>query len=912
VENCTDGKDNDCDGLVDGENQAVCPCTITDAYWSRSNATAGSRVALTLEGEACQDYEAYFDIWEDDTLSGDDGMSQFAERPKANFNDGRAVAEWPAVYTPDCAMFSDWGVLEAACDPPEYYFEASVLTSAGFTDPFRSQGGLLDGLLEVYPNQVPEASIPFLINPVDSGNYNQSIMVNWSPAVDPENDSVSYSLYYSNNSGGNWYLMESDYGIIDTINESRNFSVGFYPGKLPDTEPFCGNGLTEPGEECDRGPEGSEHCSPDCTRSDCGDGVVQSPNSYGIYEQCDDSNRQDDDGCSLKCKLEYCGDGVLQASSWSNPDGTTHAPEECDDGNNLNDDGCDENCQVECGNGVIDGDEECDDGNTDNNDACTSFCKDNICGDGHIFLGNEECDDGNFKEGDGCDNACLIEPFFYSSNMIAYWNFDDGSGDSLKDITENGHEGIIHGAELVDSEFEKALDFSGGDTVEVPDHPALDANLPESVTFETWLKLDDAGKQYIFGKTYFTGSWHVQYAMGVDSGVIGCRYGDSTACIPHTTTPVSTGEWHHVVCTFDPEQGANIYLDGMLEDHIGASASCPYPMNDESAPLVLGSSFDLPMDGQIDEFSMYGIALTQKQVQANYHNWDIIKEKFGYCGDGVCNLLREDCGTCPEDCILGTDCPSTCGDGTCDAGETCVNCFSDCGRPDGICSIEEDCNSCSLDCGSCPATQPSYLDSRVIYLKLDETSGETAFDSSSNNKNGDLSDGLKDSWVPGLFGNGLSFDNSLDNVVVGNEPFVGEDMEDSFTFEAWVRPDSVDYNREILEKTNYNMLRIKSGKLSVSAYSGSSAQVTSDSSLTAGEWYHLASTYDGSNLKIYINGELEGSEEFTGGFWAGDNLNIGSGSFAGIIDEVSAYNTVLTQEQLKQHYNNWNHIRTLS
>jgi Regulator of chromosome condensation (RCC1) repeat len=77
--------------------------------------------------------------------------------------------------------------------------------------------------------------------------------------------------------------------------------------------------------------------------------------------------------------------------------------------------------------------------------------------------------------------------------------------------------------------------------------------------------------------------------------------------------------------------------------------------------------------------------------------------KRGSCGNGVCNA-KETCSTCPADCGV---CPPVCGDGTCNGTETCSTCPTDCGVcppvcGDGTCNGTETCSTCPTDCGVCP------------------------------------------------------------------------------------------------------------------------------------------------------------------------------------------------------------------
>jgi len=84
--------------------------------------------------------------------------------------------------------------------------------------------------------------------------------------------------------------------------------------------------------------------------------------------------------------------------------------------------------------------------------------------------------------------------------------------------------------------------------------------------------------------------------------------------------------------------------------------------------------------------------------------------------------------------------------------------------------------------------------------------------------------------------------------------------------------------------------------------SGNSTTVT-----TVGEWYHVAGVYDGSEIKVYVNGVLEASSAHTGSistttdnfYIGGDVGTVGVEWFNGLIDELSMWNKALTQTQIQ-------------
>jgi len=77
----------------------------------------------------------------------------------------------------------------------------------------------------------------------------------------------------------------------------------------------CGDGVIDPGEECDDGQRNSAspdaRCRPDCSFSRCGDGILDT------NEMCDDGNLLEGDACDRSCRTGRSS-AVLFDNSQSN------------------------------------------------------------------------------------------------------------------------------------------------------------------------------------------------------------------------------------------------------------------------------------------------------------------------------------------------------------------------------------------------------------------------------------------------------------------------------------------------------------------------------------------------------------------------------------------------------------------
>ncbi|MDP2387519.1 MAG: choice-of-anchor J domain-containing protein [Bacteroidota bacterium] len=131
------------------------------------------------------------------------------------------------------------------------------------------------------------------------------------------------------------------------------------------------------------------------------------------------------------------------------------------------------------------------------------------------------------------------------------------------------------------------------------------------------------------------------------------------------------------------------------------------------------------------------------------------------------------------------------------------------------------------------------------------------------------------------------------------------------TVEAWIKRSSLGSLHTIL--SNYQgsyplLLRIDNDKLNF--HINSSTNVQSNNTIPAGVWTHVAATYSGTQIMVYINGVLEGSQPYNQPFNSSLNeLKIGAGLsnnteyFPGDIADVRIWNYERSATQISNSMN---------
>ena len=87
---------------------------------------------------------------------------------------------------------------------------------------------------------------------------------------------------------------------------------------------------------------------------------------------------------------------------------------------------------------------------------------------------------------------------------------------------------------------------------------------------------------------------------------------------------------------------------------------------------------------------------------------------------------------------------------------------------------------------------------------------------------------------------------------------------------------------------------------------GGERNAVGSSALPLNAWSHLATTYDGAVVRLYVNGVPAGSASIAGAMAASTGvLRIGGNGvwgewFAGLIDEVRVYSRALSAAEIQQ------------
>ena len=192
--------------------------------------------------------------------------------------------------------------------------------------------------------------------------------------------------------------------------------------------------------------------------------------------------------------------------------------------------------------------------------------------------------------------------------LIGYWSFDEGSGTTAVDLSENGYDGTLNGGVTwTDGKFGGALNFDGSGA-----HVGTGQSILNGVagfTLAGWINASSIDVySSLFGQNdliefgFIGGSQVGTWLLGNNWQLVSADY------------PFEYPSWHHVALTGDAA-GVVIYIDGQeAASDTGAVSSGSSGFTFTIGANVFNATGD-PFLGQIDDVWVFGRALTLEEIQ---------------------------------------------------------------------------------------------------------------------------------------------------------------------------------------------------------------------------------------------------------------------------------------------------------
>lgn len=446
---------------------------------------------------------------------------------------------------------------------------------------------------------------------------------------------------------------------------------------------------------------------------------------------------------------------------------------------------------------------------------------------------------------------------------VLNWALDESTGSSANDTSSSGLTGTITNAVWRGADYclsSACLFMDGtGDYVSVADSALLDFDSSDDFTVQAWIRHGpiSGSADVILSKLEASGTdGGYELSMQSDGDLqfeIDDNDGDTTTeTLTTTTANYDDGKWHFVVATKEGTTEMNLYVDGRLIVQDTTISETTTLANDDG--FYVGMKADGSSNGFagfIDDVSIYPFVRTASEILSDYNG-----------GPGASDIQA----------FFGK-------------------------------------NSDSLQ------------DSLVGYWPADEKSVDTCTGGSNDicDKSGNVNDGAYNGGTltntVSKFGDAIG-PNTSEYVSVADSNSL--DISDEITLASWVYRDNTNNDNTIFFKgtsaSNYNYALTLSTTAFVayptfSFYNGSEVTHTSTTAIADDQWTHVAATYDGQNVRLYIDGELVYEEAETtalvtdsGSLSIGTN-DLGAEDLEGDLDEMRIYSRALSSEEVRDLYN---------
>lgn len=509
----------------------------------------------------------------------------------------------------------------------------------------------------------------------------------------------------------------------------------------------------------------------------------------------------------------------------------------------------------------------------------------------------------------GMINSTVTSATFSRTTTIppglrGHWKLDETSGVLAADSSGFGNTGALQntsGSVWGPGKLAGALTLDGqNDVVAVPDSDSLD--LGSTLTIAAWIKPRSyAYYGRILTKGTASGSRYDLALTG--SGLTLKTSSDSVSA----AGLIRLNTWQHIAVTYDGTR-TRMYVQGI--EKFNAAQNLTIAPNTE--PLFIGNvaAFNRPFDGLIDDVRLYSVALAPAEIQdlagigapnqTPVANAGLDVERLDVDEDGSESVLLDASGSSDSDGTI-VSYQWSIGGTLVGTGATCTL-----NLPLGSHLITLTVTDNNGATASDTVNVHIYADPALrAYWKLDDGSGIFALDSGEFANDGELLNIEETVWSAGKVGGGLKMDGADDAVLVPNKAALN--LGSSFTLAAWVQPRSYAYWGRIITKgstagSRYDLSLSSGGVLT---FKSSEDAVSPAGAVVLNAWQHVSVTYDGTVLRMYVQGIEKASFVKNLTFNAStDNLFIGNVAAGnrpldGTIDEVRVYARALSAAEIQ-------------
>jgi hypothetical protein len=549
----------------------------------------------------------------------------------------------------------------------------------------------------------------------------------------------------------------------------------------------------------------------------------------------------------------------------------------------------------------------------------------------------------------------------WDSNYKGVWHLNESvsnesTGGTHYDSTSNNNDGTQYGNDEEPGQIADGQQFDGvNDYINIPNSTSLN---PDYLTIEFWLNINNwVNNSGILAKgndtyrQYWIWTWDGAVSFEIDEGGH-----QNYAWYP------TAGQWEHLALVYN---GTNVvtYRNGVQENSYGQTTGS---LNSTTEPFLFG---EIPgynfINGYIDEVRISNSVRSLDWIKTSYNNQSD-PSSFYSVGANSCFFLSgfscnrritidstkvegsSDLTNFPFLIKIQNDCnlKTAANGGGVENSSGWDIIFVD---SDGVTQLDHEIEEYDGNSGDLTAwvRLPSlpYNSDKDIYMYYGKSSlacdpsNPTGVWDSSYEAVYHLNDDFEDSTshnrdataedtgdYGAVIADGEDF-GPQDEIAIGNWSFSGDEL----TLQAWARFDDFDQNDpRVFSKANgtseqnhvfmlglggnleqHLRMRVKTG---TDDYSGTTTIVDTDDPLSSGDWYLIAGTYDGANMRLLLDGAQIHSAAKTGNLRVNSwNIALGNHpgntsstytSMDGKLDEVRILSAARSANWLKTEYNN--------